>query len=173
MGYSDTTVSHFMMNKANLVSFYRPSIICEFGEYVKMFDYTKEAVENILFNDCGNYEIKSSKIWPNDFVPWKEENMNTAKKTIPEEHGYEVLQGLGVVTGELLGGCIDVFPMIIGTEVWPTKTEWKDKILLLETSEEKLSPDLVTYYLRNLGAQGIFDVIKGIIIGKPQDEKIL
>lgn len=99
--------------------------------------------------------------------------MNTAKKTIPEEHGYEVLQGLGVVTGELLGGCIDVFPMIIGTEVWPTKTEWKDKILLLETSEEKLSPDLVTYYLRNLGAQGIFDVIKGIIIGKPQDEKIL
>jgi len=171
MGYSDTTVSHFMMNKANLVSFYGPSIICEFGEYVKMFDYTKEAVENILFKDCEKYEIKSSDIWSNDFVPWKEENMNIAKKTIPEEHGYETLQGSGVVTGELLGGCIDVFPMIIGTEVWPTKEEWKDKILLLETSEEKPSPDLVTYYLRNLGAQGIFDVIKGIIIGKPQDEK--
>lgn len=170
MGYSDTTVNHFMMKKANLVSFYGPSVICEFGEYVKMFDYTKEAVEKILFSDCENYEIKSSEVWSNDFVSWKEENMNIAKKTIPEEHRYEVLQGSGVVTGELLGGCIDVFPMIVGTEIWPTKDEWKDKILLLETSEEKPSPDLVTYYLRNLGAQGIFDVIKGIVVGKPQDE---
>ena len=171
MGYSDTTVNHLMMNKAGLVSFYGPTIMCEFGEYVKMFDYTKQAVENILFNDIENYEIKSSEIWSSDFIPWKEDNMNIAKKTRPEEHGYETLQGSGVVTGKVLGGCIDVFPMIIGTEIWPTIDEWKDKLLLLETSEEKPSPDLVTYYLRNLGAQGIFDVIKGIIVGKPQDEE--
>ena len=171
MGYSDTTVNHFMMNKAGIVSYYGPSIMCEFGEYVKMFDYTKEAVENILFKDSENYEIKSSDIWSNDFVSWGEENINVAKKTIPEEHGYELLQGSGVVNGKILGGCIDVFPMMVGTEVWPSIQEWKDKILLLETSEEKPSPDIVTYYLRNLGAQGIFNVIKGIIVGKPQDEK--
>ena len=171
MGYSDTTVNHFMMHKAGLVSFYGPSIMCEFGEYVKMFDYTKQAVEKILFSVCENYEIKSSEVWSNDFVSWKEENMNIAKRLILEEHGYETIQGSGVVTGKLLGGCIDVFPMMIGTEIWPTKDEWENKILLLETSEEKPSPDLVKYYLRNLGAQGIFDVIKGIVVGKPQDEK--
>ena len=171
MGYSDTTVNHFMMNKVGLVSFYGPSVMCEFGEYVKMFDYTKEAVENVLFNDTKDYEIKSSKVWSNDFVAWKEENTNIGKKLLPEEHGYEVLQGSGVVTGKVLGGCIDVFPMIVGTEIWPTKEEWKDKILLLETSEDKPSPELVTYYLRNLGAQGLFDVLKGIIVGKPQEEK--
>lgn len=171
MGYSDTTINHLMMNKAGVVSFYGPSIMGEFGEYVKMSDYTKQAVDNILFNNGMNYEIKSSDIWSNDFVPWGEENINIAKKTIKEEHGYETLQGFGVVSGKLLGGCIDVFPMAIGTEIWPTKDEWKDKILLLETSEEKPSPDLITYYLRNLGSQGIFDVIKGIIVGKPQDEE--
>ena len=171
MGYSDTTVNHLMMNKAGLVSFYGPSVMVEFGEYVKMFDYTRESVENILFNDCENFEIKSSEFWSKDFVPWKEENIGIGKSLLKEEHGYETLQGSGVVTGRLLGGCLDVFPMVIGTEIWPTKSEWKDKILLLETSEEKPSPDLVTYYLRNLGAQGIFDVIKGIIIGKPQEEK--
>ncbi len=170
MGYSDTTINHLMMNKAGVVSFYGPTIMCEFGEYVKMFDYTKQAVENILFNDCENYEIKSSETWSNDFVPWDEKNVVVAKKTLKEEHGYEVLQGSGIVTGKLLGGCIDVFPMVIGTKIWPTKDEWKDKILLLETSEAKPSPDLITYYLRNLGAQGIFNVIKGIIVGKPQDE---
>ena len=171
MGYSDTTVNHFMMHKANLVSFYGPSIMCEFGEYVKMFDYTKQAVENILFNDSKNYEIKSSQTWSNDFVPWDEKNINIAKKLIKEEHGYEVLQGSGIIKGELLGGCIDVFPMINGTEIWPSKDEWKDKILLLETSEEKPHPDLLKYYLRNLGAQGIFNVVKGIIVGKPQSEE--
>ena len=171
MGYSDTTISHFMMNKVGLVSFYGPSIMCEFGEYVKMFDYTKNAVINILLNDPLNYEINSSKEWTKDFVPWKEENKNIQKKLIKEEHGYEVIQGNGKITGKVLGGCIDVFPMMTGTNIWPTIEEWKDKILLLETSEEKLEPHLLTYYLRNLGAQGIFDVIKGIIVGKPQEEK--
>ena len=171
MGYSDTTVNHLMMNKAGIVSFYGPTIMCEFGEYVKMFDYTKQEVENVLFTDCEGYEIESSKVWSNDFVSWNEENINTPKKLIPEEHGYETIQGKGRVTGQLLGGCIDVFPMIVGTEIWPSIEEWKDKILLLETSEEKPSPELITYYLRNLGAQGIFNVIKGIVVGKPQDEK--
>lgn len=171
MGYSDTTVNHFMMNKAGLVSFYGPSVMVEFGEYVKMFDYTREAVEKILFNDCENFEIKSSEFWSKDFVPWKEENISMGKTLINEEHGYETLQGSGMVTGQLLGGCLDVFPMIVGTNIWPTIDEWKDKILLLETSEDKPSPELVTYYLRNLGAQGIFDVIKGIVVGKPQEEK--
>ena len=171
MGYSDTTVNHFMMNKAGLVSYYGPSVMIEFGEYVKMFDYTKEAVEKILFNDSENYEIKSSPIWSDDFIEWSIDNINKQLKTKPEEHGYELLQGEGVVEGSILGGCIDVFPMMVGTEIWPTKEEWKDKIMLLETSEEQPGPELVTYYLRNLGAQGIFDVIKGIIVGKPQQEK--
>ena len=79
MGYSDTTVN-LMMNKAGLISFYGPSVMCEFGEYVEMFDYTKKAVEDILFNRCDNYEIKSSEVWSSDFVSWKEENMNMANK---------------------------------------------------------------------------------------------
>ena len=170
MGYSDTTVSHFMLNKAGLVSYYGPSIMCEFGEYVKMFDYTKNAFKNILFENTNYYEVKSSEYWSNDHISWSEENMNYQKKLIKEEHGYEVLSGSGIVTGQLIGGCIDVFPMIIGTEVWPNEEEWNNKILLLETSEDKISPDYLLWYMRNLGAQGILNKINGIIVGKPQDE---
>jgi len=170
MGYSDTTVSHFMLNKAGLVSYYGPSIMCEFGEYTKMFDYTKNAVKNILFESTNYYEVKSSEYWSNDHISWSEENINYQKKLIKEEHGYEVLSGKGIVTGQLIGGCIDVFPMIIGTEVWPDEEEWNNKILLLETSEDKIAPDYLLWYMRNLGAQGILNKINGIIVGKPQDE---
>lgn len=171
MGYSDTTVSHFMMNTAGVVSYYGPTIMSEFGEYVEMFDYTQNAVRQLLFENSKEYEIPSCEYWSDDFVLWSEENVNVKKKTRLEEHHYEVLSGSGVITGELLGGCIDVFPMIVGTEIWPSCEKWKGKILLLETSEDKPSPELVTYYLRNLGAQGILNIINGIIVGKPQDEK--
>lgn len=171
MGYSDTTVTHFMMNKAGVVSYYGPSVMAEFGEYVQMFDYTEKSVKSILFDDSNGYEITSCEYWSDDHVSWSEENVNVKKKTRPEEHHYEVLSGRGIITGKLLGGCLDVFPMIVGTEIWPECNEWKNKILLVETSEEKPNPDLVLYYLRNLGAQGILNQIRGIVVGKPQDEQ--
>lgn len=171
MGYSDTTVNHFMMQKANLVSFYGPSIMCEFGEYVKMFDYTKDAFLHLLFEDCENYEIKSSPYWSKDFVPWSIENIHIEKKVTKEEHGYETLQGSGIVTGPVIGGCIDVFPKINGTEIWPEKEIWKDKILFLETSDDKPKPEELMTYLRDLGEQGIFDEIQGVLIGKPYGEE--
>ncbi|MGN0943614.1 LD-carboxypeptidase [Fusobacterium varium] len=60
MGYSDSTINHFMMYKAGLISFYGPSIMCEFGEYVKMFDYTKNAVNDILFGEWNKYSLLPS-----------------------------------------------------------------------------------------------------------------
>ena len=168
MGYSDTTINHFMMHKAGLVSFYGPTVMCEFGEYVKMFDYTKDADNSILFDNTPNFEIKSSPEWCRERIEWDEKNINVGKTLIPETHGYELLQGNGLVTGQLLGGCIDVFPMAFDTSIWPT--DWDDKILLLETSEDKPSPDFVYDILNNLGKQGIYNKVKGIIFGKPYEE---
>lgn len=65
----------------------------------------------------------------------------------------------GIFTGELLGGCVDVFPMMVGTNIWPKKEEWKNKILFLETSEDEIKPIYLQYILRNLVAQGIFEEI--------------
>ena len=109
--------------------------------------------------------IVSSNEWTNDRIDWTDESKdNDFRKMQQEEHGFEVLQGKGIVEGELLGGCLDVFPMFIGTEIWPKKEDWNNKILFLETSEEKPTPDYVKYALRNLAAQKIFDKINGIII---------
>jgi muramoyltetrapeptide carboxypeptidase LdcA involved in peptidoglycan recycling len=93
--------------------------------------------------------------------------MHRAKAYHPEEIGYELLQGSGVAEGELLGGCADVFIELFGTPLWPAPEEWRGKLLLLETSEEDMSPDTLTWLLRNLAAQGILDVIAGILVGKP------
>lgn len=172
MGYSDTTVNHFMMYKAGITSYYGPSVMCEFAENYEMHDYTKKYVDEVLFKNLENITIVSSPKWTSEFLDWSNQDYDSQKRKMHyEKHGYEVLQGNGIFEGELLGGCIDVFPMFIGTEIWPSINEWENKILFLETSEDEVAPDYIEYYLRNLVAQGIIDKINGIIIGKPQNEK--
>lgn len=171
MGYSDTTVNHFMLHRAGLVSFYGPSVLCEFGEYGAMFDYTARAVRDVLFGDTEGYELRPSPMWTDELLPWGEENQHRRRTLKPDTHGgYELLQGRGRVRGPLLGGCADVFPMCIGTALWPPPEDWEGAILLLETSEDKPPPALLTYLLRNLAAQGILERLAGIVAGKPQNE---
>ena len=144
----------------------------EFAENFEMHEYTKKYINEVLFQNKESIKITSSPKWTSEFLDWANaEYDNVKRKMNDEKHGYEILQGQGSVEGCLLGGCFDVFPMFIGTEIWPKKDDWKGKILFLETSEDEVEPDYIEYYLRNLIAQGIIDEINGIIIGKPQDEK--
>lgn len=172
MGYSDTTVNHFMMYKAGVTSYYGPSVMCQFAENYEMHDYTKKYIKEVLFENKKNITITSSSEWTSEFLDWCNEKYDSQKRKMNlEEHGYEIIQGDSNFEGELLGGCLDVFAMFIGTSIWPQRDEWKNKILFLVTSEDEVSPDYVEYYLRNLIAQGIIDEINGILIGKPQNEK--
>ena len=159
-----------MMYKAGLCSYYGASIMTNFSEYVRINDYTARMLRNTLFEPKPTLEIPSAPYWYDDEdekIWWKPENMHILRQYHPEEIGYEILQGSGVVEGELLGGCVDVFVMLTGTALWPSLDEWRGKLLFLETSEEDMSPELLKWILRNLAAQGIFEVINGILVGKP------
>lgn len=172
MGYSDTTVNHFMMYKAGLVSFHGPCVLVEFAENVKMHDYTTRSIYQTLFEPTNHINITPSPVWTSEFLDWtNEKNQGIQRKLISDLHGYEVLQGSGTFRGRLIGGCLAVLKMIIGTELWPDVTEWKDKILFLETGEDYPTPSEVCYFLRNLVAQGIMKQLKGLVVGKPLDER--
>ena len=172
MGYSDTTVNHFMMRKAGLVSFYGPSILAEFAENVEMHEYTVNHIRSVLFEPTPELEISPGPDWTAERLEWGKESNNKIRRAMTkDDKGYELLQGTGTASGFLLGGCIDVFQMIIGTKIWPSPEEWEGALLFFETSEECMEPRGMKYLLRNFGAQGIFNKINGIIIGKPQGEK--
>ena len=172
MGFSDTTSNHFMLYKAGLVSFYGPSILAGFAENVSMHEYTKQYVKKLLFEPTDALIIEPSPEWTSEWLEWGDEaNNNIARKMTKDKRGYEVLQGKGVAQGALIGGCLDTFPMFMGSEIWPALQHWDDKILFLETSEEFPPPRTLKYFLRGLAAQGIIERLSGIVFGKPQDEK--
>ena len=168
IGYSDTTVAHMICLKAGLSSFYGPSILAEFAENVELHDYTKRSVEKTLFSTGSIGELKASPIWTSERLPWEEKNKDTKRKLQPNS-GYELLQGSGIVSGRLIGGCIEVLEMIKCTDIWPDAGTWDNTILFFETSEEKPNPQYVEYWLRNYGSQGILNRISGMIFGKPYD----
>lgn len=174
-GFSDTTVNHFMLHKAGLVSYYGASVMNNWSEYVAINEYTRNAIVDTLFAPKQRLEIKPSKFesYSDDIVLWNPQNRNVQRKFYENTTGYELLNGKGKTCGELFGGCIYTFIDLIGTKLWLSPDEWSGKILMLETSEEPIPLYVVEDILRNLEAQGIFNVIKGILIGRhPVKEQI-
>ncbi len=170
IGYSDTTITHLIMYKAGVRSYYGPSILGEFGENIEIFPYTLEYISQIFFEGDSLGFIKPAEFWSGERIEWLYENRNFTK-LMQKNTGYEVLQGEGIVEGHLLGGCVDVLEMAKGTEIWPDINEFDGAILFLETSEETMSPDNLLYSLRNYGAQKILQRLNGILFGKPYQNK--
>ncbi|MCA1318305.1 LD-carboxypeptidase [Bacillus tianshenii] len=170
MGYSDVTIPHLFCLKAGISSFYGPAILTDFAENVEMDPYTIEMVNRTLFSNEIIGEIQPANEWTSERLEWIEENKDR-RRTMKKNSGYEVLQGSGVAQGQLIGGCIEVLELAKGTELWPEGKNWENSILFFETSEEKPPPEYIRYWLRNYAAQGILQKAKGIIFGKPQDEK--
>lgn len=123
-------------------------------------------------------------VWYEERTDFSMDAVGTSRVEHLEERGYEVLQGKGKCNGRLLGGCLEsLYDILTGTRyddqkaicekygLLPTLNEWKNKILFIETSEEKPKLEIFEKELIALKDTGIFDVISGIIVGKPQDEQ--
>ena len=167
-GFSDTTTNHFMMQKAGLVSYYGLSLMNQWSEYVSINPYTKAMIRDTLFSPREMLEIPCSDFcsYETDKVWWGEEHIGESTPRFPNT-GYHLLQGQGKARGALMGGCADVFLELLGTPLWPDLEQWRGKLLLLETSESDMPADVFSWLLRNLQAQGILQVLNGIVFGKP------
>lgn len=170
MGYSDVTIAHLFCLKAGLSSMYGPAVLTDFAENIHMHDYTIQAIENTLFSNEVIGEINAADAWTSEHIEWLESNKSKIR-AMQSNLGHELLQGSGSVQGRLIGGCIEVLEFAKGTSIWPEAKYWENSILFFETSEEQPQPSQLTYWLRNYGAQGILQKAKGIIFGKPQEEK--
>lgn len=94
MGYSDTTINHFMMQKAGVVSYYGPAVMTDFAENNNMHTYTLKYINEVLLENREDIVIKSSDKWTSEYLDWViEENDNISRKMNEEKYGYEVLQG--------------------------------------------------------------------------------
>ena len=182
LGFSDTTINHFMLHKVGMKTFYGQSFLADVCELDKdMLPYTKKYFEELISTGMIK-EVIPSEIWYEGRTDFGINRVGTPLK-YHSDYGFELLQGNSVFSGEILGGCIDsIYDFFNGKryvdmplfckkyKLFPEIADWVRKILLLESSEEKMSPEKYRKAVLALKETGIFDVISGILIGKPMDE---
>ena len=181
LGFSDSTINHLMLNKVGLRTFYGQAFlsdVCELSS--SMLPYSKNYFHKLI--TTGKIDkIVPSSIWYDSREDFSANAIGTTMKEHSNE-GFILLQGSSIFSGKILGGCIDtIYDIFDGTRykdspelckkysLFPSLDEWKGKILLLESSEEKASAKKYSEIIKALRNYGIFDVINGLLIGQPMD----
>lgn len=168
MGFSDTTTLLTYVNRLGVVTFHGPSVMAGFAQAPGLPASFLEHVRVMLFEPRAELEYRPYGQWSEGYPDWKEPaNAARTHAPQPDTGGFRFLQGRGVARGELFGGCIEVLEFLKGTRFWPEPEFWTGKLLFLETSEEKPSPEQVRRWLRNYGLQGVFERVSGLLFGRP------
>jgi muramoyltetrapeptide carboxypeptidase LdcA involved in peptidoglycan recycling len=169
MGFSDTTTLLTYVNRLGVVTFHGPSVMAGFAQAPGLPESFTAHVREMLFEPRAELEYRPYGQWSDGYPDWREpENATRIRAPQPDPEGFRFLQGRGVARGVLFGGCIEVLEFLKGTRFWPEPEFWSGKLLFLETSEEKPSPEQVRRWLRNYGLQGVFECISGLLFGRPE-----
>ncbi len=182
LGFSDTTVNHLMLHKIGLNTFYGQAFLCDICDLgPEMHPYTRKYFEELITTGtiC---EITPSDVWYEERELFSPDQIGTETPSHPNQ-GFELLQGSPVFSGKILGGCIDTLydffngdryadmPVLCRKyHLFPDVEDWKGRILLLESSEEKPAPAVYRQALKYLKDTGMFGAVSGILAGKPMDE---
>lgn len=184
LGFSDTTNNHLMFYKLGLQTYYGQAFLTDFAEFADdMLPYTKEWASELL-SPTKNKQITSSPVWYEERSDFGHNQVGTDRIQHKETMGHEVLRGSGIVEGKLLGGCIEsLYDQLTGERypdekaiiekysIFPSLNEWQGKVLFIETSEEKPSPERFRQMLEALDKFGVFKEVTCVLVGKPQDEQ--
>lgn len=182
LGFSDTTINHLMLHKVGLNTFYGQAFlpdICELSP--EMHPYTRKFFEELISTGTVK-EITPSDVWYEERKSFEPDQVGKPLIAHPNA-GFELLQGAPVFSGKILGGCIDSMYDFFNGEryedmpilcekyhLFPDTEDWKGRILLLESSEEKPSPEKYQQLLEYLKERGVFEAVSGVLVGKPMDE---
>lgn len=168
LGFSDTTSLHLACFAAGLTSFYGPSMLVGFAENGGLHKYMADGIRKALFNSEPIGLIpRNHEGWTAERIDWENPAHQSQRRQLLPASPPRILQGKGVVSGRLIGGCAEVLEMAKGTAWWPPLPAWNGAILFYETSEDAPSPDFVKYWFRNFAAQRILSSLNGIIVARP------
>lgn len=171
LGFSDTTSLHLACFTAGLISFYGPSLMAGFAENGGMHKYTIDAVRRALFQSDPIGQIAvNDEGWTAQRTDWSDPASQRQKRRLQAASPPRILQGQGVASGPLIGGCAEVLEMVKGTRWWPSLDAWKGAILFYETSEDAPAPAFVRHCLRNFAVRGILASLCGILLARPDPQ---
>ena len=174
MGFSDSTIVHYMCLKAGLGSFYGPSIMAGFAENSRLLTYTQDSVSRTLFNTKHIGEIlPNQEGWTSHHLPWEQPENQNIPRHMFHTHPRLAWPQNKIVTGHLVGGCVEALERVKQSDLWPNDHVWDGAILFLETSEVGTPVENFRKWITDYADRGILQRVNGIILGRPGDKILI
>ncbi len=162
-GYSDVTSLHLaILAYSGLSTFYGPAVMPSFGEWPDVLPETKESFLTATQTHLnGSRKMIHPKRW-SDHLRFEPGQWKSEPRLYKENRGWKVLNS-GTVEGEIVVANLNTLMTAAGTSYFPNL---ENKILLIEEMNAPLSEE--ERDLRHLERLGAFEVIKGLIVSKPE-----
>ena len=163
-GYSDVTALHLpILQHAGLSTFYGPAVMPSFGEWPTVMRETLESFQDAVSGNAPAVrELIPSQRWSNHFRDAASDAWKIEPRKFENNLGWRALRA-GRATAPLIAANLNTMLTLAGTPSFPNL---EGKILLIE---EMFAPmGRLERNLRQLQRIGAFDVIEGLIVGKPE-----
>lgn len=167
-GYSDITALLLAAAiKGGSRCIYGPTFLPEICEFPAPHVDTLNSLQQVLSGGTVVYTCPQQKIA--EFIDWSEEETGICReKKIQENTPWKVLQA-GTATGPIWGGNLQTLLWILGTEYFPLSV-LDGAIFFFEDLEE--NPAVLDAMLQSLRLRGVFDRIRGLIVGRFASETL-
>lgn len=166
-GFSDNTHLHNFLWNLGIPSYYGGNIMTEFGFQDEMPTMTITSLKNALFNS-GEYKLEESELFNDIGLPWSDK-LNLSKQRVFEPNEGLQWDGLKSAKGVLWGGCVESLIVQCSTNTYlPDREDINGTILFIETAEDIPEAWVVEYLLTGFGERGWFDVLQGVLVGRPK-----
>ncbi len=168
LGFSDATAYLNYLAINNKKAVYGPTMLAGMAQAHNYGDKFIKHFEEVMFsNQDIVYPIYDYYV--NGYVDWNDKNCDGKLQAKQVTKGPIVLNGNGIVSGKLWGGCLESLEQLKQTKYYPNNKFFDDKIIFFESSEEKPSPELIRRWIYNYCVQGVFSKCSAVMFGIPKD----
>lgn len=161
-GYSDITALLLAAAiKGGSRCIYGPTFLPEICEYPAPYEDTSNCLKQILAGGSVIYTCPEQTVA--EFIDWaEEENGDCREKKMKTNKPWKILQA-GTASGPIWGGNLQTLLWILGTEYFPLSV-LDGAVFFFEDLEE--NPAILDAMLQSLRLRGVFDRIRGLIVGR-------
>ncbi|KAI0199768.1 peptidase [Astrocystis sublimbata] len=175
VGYSDITGLHWFLHAVTgLRTFYGPGVFPELGELASLDDpdsalaFTTRNLFRAIANNEPIGDVERARLFAPAFPPFLMGKADVPNELVPNAGWTWLRAGKG--QGRLFGGCLTVMARLAGVRA--IVPDWRGRIVFLETAagEDDVAGNpiyRVQAAIADLIAQGVFDDVAGLVVGRP------
>ncbi|MFB6081422.1 MAG: S66 peptidase family protein [Halanaeroarchaeum sp.] len=167
-GQSDNTNLALYLWTHGVVSYYGGHVMTEFGVPGTMPEYLERSLRSVLFEESIG-ELRPAPRFTDQDLSWADPENLSRTPEMEATDGWHWAGGDDPVEGRTWGGSLEITTLHLAADRYlPDLDDLDGAVLVLETSEELPSADMVKRSLMGMGERGLLERVGAVLVGRPK-----